>query len=113
MRFAIMTALALIALAAPANAKTIRCQAGSWWDSSAKADVTITINEGDNSSAINVFGSTHAAICYVKGLERRCVFGEDFDFALIIESGGDGRYYDFSNARSHEVVDPSQPFICR
>ncbi|WP_419910307.1 hypothetical protein [Hoeflea sp.] len=114
MKFAaLIPTLALLAVATPANATTIRCQAGVFWFDNAKADVTVTIDEDRNSGTINVFGVTHAAACTVKGLERRCDFGEDFDYALVIEPGGNARYYDFSQTRSGQSVRPSQLFTCK
>ena len=61
---------------------------------------------------VSITGITHRARFSVEGLDRRWDFGENGEYAFVINAQGGGAYYDFSDADAGEVVQPSLGFGC-
>ena len=61
---------------------------------------------------VSITGITHRARFSVEGLDRRWDFGENGEYAFVINAQGGGAYYDFSDADAGEVVQPSLEFGC-
>ena len=64
------------------------------------------------SGEVSVTGITHRARFSVEGLERRWDFGENGEYAFVINPQGGGAYYDFSDSALGEIVQPSQTYGC-
>ena len=61
---------------------------------------------------VSITGITHRARFSVEGLDRRWDFGENGEYAFVINAQGGGAYYDFSDADAGEVVQSSLEFGC-
>ena len=60
---------------------------------------------------VSVTGITHSATFRINGFERRWDFGEDYDFAFVIDPDGTGKYYDFSDSENARAR-PSYIYRC-
>lgn len=70
------------------------------------------VDKGRESGQIKVAGVTHKAKFSVKGFERRWDFGLSSDYAFVIEPNGNASYYDFSQSKPGEAVQPSIRMKC-
>ena len=69
-------------------------------------------DDKSGSGEVSVTGITHRARFSVEGLERRWDFGENGEYAFVINPQGGGAYYDFSDSEIGEIVEPSQTYGC-
>ena len=68
--------------------------------------------EAEGAGEVSVAGLTYPALFRVIGFNRRWDFGEEFDYAFIIEPSGGGAYYDFSSVEDGGSTNQSQIFKC-
>ena len=69
-------------------------------------------SEADGVGVVSVAEMTYPALFRVVGFDRRWDFGDEFNFAFLIEPSGSGRYYDFSSVEDGGSTKPSQHFNC-
>ena len=75
--------------------------------------VVAEVNECRVTGEIAVAGEKYKTFFKITGSGRRWDFGEDFKYALTIMPGGEGKYYDFTNAESDKTTQPSYLLDCK
>ena len=88
-------------------------------DFSGMGEVITLTREGNSRAStgeVAFGGIVHEAQFSIDGIERRWSWGRDgnggFDYSLLIESSGDGTYYNFRGAEPGERRKPSQWLRC-
>ena len=61
---------------------------------------------------VSVAGITHRTRFKIAGFERRWDFGENLNYAFVINPNGDGAYYDFSRLKPGETTTARQLYNC-
>lgn len=105
----------LFTFTSSANAEIVEswvCQENSNGDWS-KIIAEVTINTGRENGDVLIFGEKYIATCEMSGINKSWKFGSSYQYAFVINSDGESRYYDYSKSSKSDDVKSQLNLFCK